>query len=334
MIEEALVRISPLVPPEDIFIVTSEVLQAPIRNALPSLPPENVIAEPLKKNTSGCIALAVATVLERYASRGFSPATLSMAVLTADHAIGDDEAFRSTVATALEHAESTGDIVTIGIKPGRPATEYGYIEAEKSAKGEVHKVLRFREKPNRETAEEFVESGNFLWNSGMFFWRLDTIENGLINHLPDVGKHVSALRTAVRLQCNTPCNGAYEATREIFALFPDISIDFGVMEKAKNVAVVPARFVWDDVGSLDALERLRSADPNGNIVSGGAITLDSRNCIVVNDTNESIAVGVIGLDDVVVVTTPDGVLVCAKDRLQDVKKVVQHLANNGGERFI
>lgn len=338
MIEETLERIAPLVSYSDMFIITSEALLAPMRAMLPAIPPENIVAEPLKRNTAPCIALAAAFLAERYAAEGLQPSDISMAVLAADHHISSKELFCTTAEAAFVCAETTAQLVTLGIPPSRPETGYGYIETAQAEASPLvaEKVVSFREKPSREKAEEFVASGNFLWNSGMFFWRVDAVADGLCTHLPEVGSGIAALRSALHEHTRNTPSGAPQGTREAFESMPDISIDYGLMERAGNVAVIRALFPWDDVGSWDALPRVFPADAQGNVVVGSSVVLDSSNCVVVNRcATGSTAVAVVGMDNVVVVATPDGILVCPANKAQDVKKVVQTLQKqDGGEQFL
>ncbi len=338
MIEETIARIAPIVAPEDIFIVTGEVLLPVMRSMPLGIPPENIIAEPLKRNTAPCIALAAALLAERYAEQGIPATDISMAVLAADHFISAPDLFCRTADAAFSAAEATGSLVTLGITPTRPETGYGYIETagETRAELEAEPVVSFQEKPSADRAQEFLDAGKFLWNSGMFFWRVDAVINGIAQHLPEIGSSIDALRGALHGHTRDLPEGAPAGTREIFATMPDISIDYGLMERADNVAVVRAIFPWDDVGSWDALPRVFNADEHGNIALGESIIIDSNNCVVVNsNADQSTTVAVVGLDNIVVVTTPHGVLVCPANRAQDVKKVVQALQSKpGGEKFL
>jgi mannose-1-phosphate guanylyltransferase len=306
MLDEAIERITAIIAPDNIFIVTSEVLQSAIRDSLQAsgcaVPPENVIAEPLKRNTSPCIALGAAFIVERVAERfaGIGAEDVSIAVLTADHFIEQPEAFRASVDAALSHAEQTGELVTFGVAPTRPATGYGYIEvdfgreskekkeanagvsaaakpasrkaASKTTEKTVQKIIQkmaqkatqsttlelaselapkarrvrsFREKPNEETAQDFIERGNFFWNSGMFFWRADSVIAGLKEHLPDVGVRIDDLSDVLRGKTQTAYDGAPPRVVEAFQHMPDISIDFGLMERAKMSHVC----LWISVGT-------------------------------------------------------------------------------------
>lgn len=344
MLEEAIERlvegVAPLFAAEDIFIVTSEMLQPFIRDSVAGLlPPENIVAEPLKRNTAPCIALGVAFITERYAA--LSPEEISIAVLTADHYIERAELFRENMDLALTHAEQTGELVTFGVKPTRPATGYGYIEiaSDSAHSGNLslaaHRVLRFREKPNVETAQEFIEQGNYYWNSGMFFWRADSVMQALKDYLPEVGIRVQEIRNCLQGETSTVFIGAPPRLQEVFVDLPDISIDYGLMERAKNVACVCVDFGWDDVGSWDALERVYPADDAQNINVGETLLIDSHHCIVMNSAgSENVSVAVIGVNNIVVVTTPDGVLVCSKDHVQDVRKAVGILRSRHEGKFV
>lgn len=344
MLEEAILRLiegsQPLFAAEDIVIVTSELLQNPIRESLVGiLPPENVLAEPLKRNTAPCIALGVAFIAERYAP--LATEQISIAVLTADHYIERADIFHNSVHAALTHAEQTGDLVTFGVKPTRPATGYGYIEIAKDKQPRegigvgAERVRRFREKPNVETAQEFIEQGNFYWNSGMFFWRADSVIKSLQDCLPEVGMKIKELREYVKDETHRVFIGAPTGTKEVFDNMPDISIDYGLMERSNNVACVCVDFGWDDVGSWDALERVYTADDEHNINVGDAILIDSHHCIVMNSAgSDTISVAVIGLNNVVIVTTPDGVLVCSKEHVQDVRQAVSLLRNRDQGKFV
>lgn len=305
MIEEAVERIEPLVGRDRVLLATATHLEEPLRK--PQVVPDaNVIAEPDKRNTLGCLVWIAAAL------RGLHPdEDVSMAVLTADHQIGDPEAFRDTVRAGLELAESHAKLVTIGIRPDRPETGYGYIELSDQAIGEGFAVASFREKPDRAAAQQYLDSGKFLWNSGMFFWTLATFEDELRAAQPEA---FTVYRRILKRE------QPIDAFREL----PNLSIDFALMEASKNVAVVPSRFAWDDVGAWDALDRTLTADKSGNVVQGEAIVLESKRCIVLRDAAAPV-VAVVGVEDLVVVSTPDAVLVCRKSEVQRVKEVVSRL---------
>jgi mannose-1-phosphate guanylyltransferase len=329
MLEEAIARIEPLIPLENVLVATSELLAAPIAEALPSLPRENILAEPRKRNTAACLALAAAHLERRHGD----PTELAMAVLTADHKIGAPDQFRATVDAALEFATSSDALVTIGVVPTRPETGYGYIEiahpgpraAEPLA---TWPVAKFREKPDLETARTYAASGRHLWNSGMFFWRVSTFRQGLATHMPDLAAATDQMVRAI----GTVKTDSSDLD-EIFEPLADVPVDIGLMEKARNVHVIRAVFPWDDVGAWDALARTRTLDADGNVVTGEAVLVDTRDSIIFNEAGDAMAVAVIGLEGIVVATTPDGVLVCRKDRAQDVRRALQEIRTRSGERF-
>ena len=323
MLEEAIERIEPLIPRENVVIATSEILAEPIRAAIPSLPPQNVLAEPEKKNTAACLALAAAFLEKEHGD----PAGLAMAVLTADHLIGDEDAFRATVAAARDAAHADGTLVTIGVRPTRAETGYGYVEVEKDLDEADPSlpVASFREKPDLATAEQYAASGRHLWNSGMFFWDVASLNAGLAEHLPALAAARPAMVDALAGRGDLAA---------VFAALEDISIDFGLMERAGNVAVVPANFEWDDVGAWDALARTREPDADGNVATGEPVLIDAKDCIVYNAAGDDQAVAVIGVENLVVATTPDGILVVPKDRVQDVKKAVTALRAAKKEKFL
>ncbi len=317
MIEEAIDRIAPIVPPERILIITSGVLQQPIIDALPGLPPENVIAEPAKRNTAPCLALACSVIEAREGGDSL------MAVLTADHFIGDVEAFRRDVQVALSYAENNDALLTLGIPPTRPETGYGYIRmTERVAPSKVTTVVEFREKPTMDVAMQYLRSGEYVWNSGMFFWRTHALADAMQANLPEVGSRINEMTSAI----STEDPAALESA---FAMMPDISIDYGVMERAPNVFVVPASFPWDDVGSWDSLDRMQPRDEHGNVMQGAVTAVDTHNSVIVNAHDSAHVVTGVGLDDMVIVVTNDATMVCTKERAQDVKLIVKTLRESG-----
>ena len=321
MLDEAVARVAPLIPTEDVYVQTSARLRSAIAGAGLGVPAENLIAEPLRRNTSGCLSYAAAYVMAHY---GADSESITMGVLTADHDIGDVKGFRETIGVALDAAEREAQLVTIGIVPTRAATGYGYIEVDGGSVAvghgpTVHKVGSFHEKPDLELAEEYLAGGNFFWNSGMFFWRISTFLSELDDACP-------SLATATREMSAAMSAGDEKEVLRIFEGVENISIDYALMERAKNVAVVRATFPWDDVGTWASLGRSRSVDGSGNVLQGDPVVLDCRGSIVYNASGaEKMAVGVVGMEDVVVVVTDDAVLVVPKDRTEDVKRVVQSL---------
>ena len=338
MLEQSIDRIAQLIPVDDIYIITSALLLKPIRESLPMLPPENVIAEPFKRNTAPCLALGAAYIAAKYKDQ-FKMDEISVAVLTADQSIKPVEGFVKTISAALDFVENNDAIATIGIVPSRPDTGYGYIEVAKpftdSLESGIQRIVRFHEKPNVGQAIEYLNKGNFLWNSGMFFWRLDIFEQQLKIHLPVVGKKIQEMIELSTGKTGIAYDSIFSPVKNIFETFPDISIDFGLMEKANNAVVAKALFQWDDIGSWDSLDRILQKDENGNIQNGRTSLYDVKNSTVINTSSDgNIIVAGIGIEDIVVVVTDDAVLVCPKNRVQDVKKCVQKIKDENGEKWL
>ncbi len=330
MLGEAVSRMAPLIPPERIYVVTGEHLVHVIRQADVGVPGDNVIAEPCKRNTGGCLAFAAAHVL---AHQGGDAARISMAVITADHLIGDSERFCRTVDVALEIAEKNGVLATHGIVPTRPETGYGYIQAKdledpvwESGDISAFPVAAFHEKPNHDKAEDFIATGSYFWNSGMFFWRIDTFLEELDAARPEMAAAVRKMHEAMKMNDKG-------SVRSIFDGLEDISIDYALMEHAKQVVVVRADYAWDDVGAWTSLDRTREHDEQGNVARGGPVLIDTHSSIVYNEVGaEDMAVSVIGMENVIVVVSKDGILVVPKDRAQDVRHAVAELKARGAKQ--
>lgn len=313
MIEEAVSRIAPLVGEQNVFVATSRILAGPIAHAGLPIPAENILAEPAKRNTAGCLCWVAAQLQARFPAE-----EVAIAVLTADHQIGEQPEFRACIDRALSAASLHSALVTIGVRPDRPETGYGYIEAAAEVAPGVRRVARFREKPDLAAAQAYLADGNYLWNSGMFFWRASVFMNQMAAASPAHHAATEAMREALTAGREADAVAAFES-------LPDISIDYALMERATEVLMVEASFPWDDVGAWDALSRSRSANAEGNVLDGDPIVLDSRNCIVLNDAPSEMAVGVVGVDNLIVIATRDAVLVIPKDRAQDVKGIVKQL---------
>ncbi len=312
MIDEAVERLRPIVGEDGVFVSTTTALAGPIGTA-GVVAADRILAEPLRRNTLGALVWTVASLV----ARGETEA--SVAIVTADHAIGDVGRFQDTIRAALETAEATGGLVTIGVTPDRPETGYGYVERAPDDSvtldsGRVaHAARSFREKPDAATAEGYVSSGRFLWNAGMFFFTVPGFRAALAGTQPAAAAILDAV--AARLS-----EGDAAGAEAAFAELESISFDYAVMERAETVHVVESDFPWDDVGAWDALERTLGTDADGNVIVGPAATLDAKGCVVYNDTPD-VAVGVYGLEGVVVVVTASGVLVCPKGDVQRVREV-------------
>jgi mannose-1-phosphate guanylyltransferase len=299
LLEEAVDRAEPLFTRDHIYVVTGDRIGPAIVNS-GLLNPGHVLIEPVAKNTLGALCWAVSQLR----LKGYSDDT-TMAVLTADHAIGNPEKFRETVTAAMQLAESAEGLVTIGVSPTRPETGYGYIQqGEPAAPG--FRVHRFAEKPDEATAQAYVDSGEYLWNSGMFFWKVGAFTRELERHAPD------ALAVLDLLQDDPSA----------FHNLQSIAVDRAVMERSDRIYVIPAGFPWDDVGAWDSLQRTNAADANGNVIIGDGVEIDSSGTTVFA---EGITVGVVGVKDLIVVATPNGMLVCHRTQAQRVRELVAKL---------
>lgn len=332
LLQEAVDRIAPVIPLGRVFVATARHLQQAVRRAGLGIPDENVLAEPCKRNTAGCLAYAAGQLLHRFGGDGSG---LVMATVTADHAIGDPDAFGATAEAAMAAAEAEDALVTIGIQPTRPETGYGYIEvpegaapaAGSAATRPVYPVAQFREKPDAATAQQFIESGRFFWNSGMFFWRMSTF-------LAELDRAAPAFSRTAREIADALTRDDAEAADRVFEALENVSIDYALMERSRNVLVARGDFPWDDVGAWSALDRSLPHDASGNVTAGEPVLIDTTGSIVYNAAGDDrMAVAVLGCRDVVVVACEDGVLVMPKDRAQDAKQVVAELRARGSDRL-
>jgi len=321
LIQNTVARLQGLIPPERCLVVTHERYVEQTQKQLPAVPEENILTEPISRNTAPCITYAAAVLADR-------DEEATMVVLPADHVINNVQEFHRTLDVALTAAQEPGRLVTIGIEPSHPATGYGYIQydSEEASKGglSAHPVRTFAEKPDASTAERFIDSGDFLWNSGMFIWRADTILGQVEEHLPDTHDAFAPVREAGD-------EIDRDALRTAFQKSPRISIDYGVMEQAESVYVVPGSFDWNDVGDWRAVYDLSDKDEHGNVIEGDVIMQDSSRCYV--QAGERLVV-LVGIHDAVVVDTDDAVLVCDRDTAQQVKQVVEYLHAHQFEEYV
>jgi mannose-1-phosphate guanylyltransferase len=316
MIQNTIARLQPMVPYENIFIVTNRAQIEAFREQVPQVPARNLIAEPFGRNTAPCIALA-SVMLEERDPNGV------MLVLPADHFIENVREFQQQLKTACDAAYETGGLVTMGITPTRPETGYGYIQvgepgsvAAHLAERGVRRVLTFAEKPDLPTAERFLASGDFLWNSGMFIWRVDAIAEALQTYLPELHEQVQTLRTAL----GTTRFG--EVLESVYSQIHPISIDYGVMEKARNALVIRCDFGWSDVGSWDETYRLARKDDDGNSIVGDVVTVGTTGSFI---RTSGRMIATVGVEDLIIVDTPDALLVCRRGDSQRVQAVVDYL---------
>jgi mannose-1-phosphate guanylyltransferase len=324
LLQETTDRCRPLIPPERTWVVTNERLAPGTHEQLPDVPAGNILIEPCARNTAPCIGLAAIHLLRR------DPDAV-MAVLPADHVIQPAEFFRTALQDAVRLVEQNGRrLVLFGVPPTYPATGYGYIERgdvlEQTSRTSAHSVNTFREKPNPVAAQHYVDSGRFYWNCGIFVWRADRIMQALDAHLP---------RTATLLQEIAPQIGMPDWNQALGRAFPlaeSVSIDVAVLEREADCTVIEAPFAWDDVGSWLAMARLHGADANGNTVLGLHRGLDTRGCII--RTSHDHLVATIGIENCIIVHTPDTTLVARKDDENSIRKLIELLQERGDERFL
>ena len=309
-------RLAPLCPHERVVIATGRRLVDATRAAVPGIPAENFLAEPVPRNTAPCIGWASRVVARR------DPGAI-VVVLPSDHHVADEDGFRATLARAIEVAK-TGRIVTVGITPTRPDTGYGYVETSAPLGPGAFAVARFVEKPDRTRAEAYVASGKFLWNGGMFIFRARDMQAAIARHLPELAEGLDAIDLAAARG-----DEAAEVERT-FPTLPSVSIDVGVMEKEPGLAVVPGSFGWSDVGSWESAWELAAKDAAGN-AAPGAILVDASGNLVrdLRKSAEGKVIALVGVHDLVVVETDDALLVLPRERAQDVRAVVAELERRG-----
>ncbi|MFQ5857494.1 MAG: mannose-1-phosphate guanylyltransferase [Anaerolineae bacterium] len=312
MLQETVARVEPLVSPENIIIMTNEGYVTTVRGQLPDVPPENVIGEPGVRGTASAVGYGAAVIAHR------DPSAV-MFSLHADHHIRDVEGFRRALQAAAQVA-SQGYLVTLGIAPAYPETGYGYIErGGELATFENHaayRVIRFTEKPDEEQARAFIESGRYYWNSGLFTWQVSTILEAFAAYMPD---------TYDKLQVVVSDIGTDQELQTLARVWPTLenqTVDYGIMERADRVAVVPADFGWSDVGTWNALYDLMDGDDKKNVITGDHVGVDTRGSLIYSDSR---LIATVGVDNLIIVDVGDAVLVCSRDRAQDVKAIVDRL---------
>jgi mannose-1-phosphate guanylyltransferase len=315
LLEETVLRLEGLVPPERILILTNVEQEAAVRELLPDFPSANIVAEPAKRDTAAAIALGAGWVAAR-------DHMATMVVLPADHVIKGTAAFQSSVRAAAEAAQETGALVTIGITPTWACPGFGYIELGEpvrlsrgaASRNEIRHVVRFREKPNAELAETFVRQGNFRWNAGMFVWTVPSVLSEFNRHAPELAHFISQVSVPGKFQQTL-------ATR--FAELPKISFDYAIMEKADRVLVVEASFDWNDVGSWQAVASYFKNDAESNAANCDVTAVDSSNNIVFDESGTKIAL--LGVHNMIIVRTGDALLVCHRHQAERIKTLIGEL---------
>ncbi len=317
MLQMTVDKLQGLLTPANIYVITERIYLELVRKQLPELPLENIICEYCGRDTAAAVGLAAAYIQHR------DPEGI-MIVLPADHFIADIEEFQRIIQVAVRSADSGEYVVTIGIRPSRPETGYGYIqqgEAVENLEGiNVHKTIAFHEKPDLQTAVDYITQGSYLWNSGMFVWRVDLLLGLIARYLPELNRGVALISEAIGTEREA------EVIRNVYEKLPRVSIDYGIMEKCEQVLVIPAAFGWDDVGSWTALGRYRESDPQGNILESRGVFVDTHECMVYAPQR---VVATLGVEGLIIVDNQDSLLICSKDRVQEIKKVVEALKEAG-----
>ena len=290
MIQETIYRLKGIISEKNILVITNKVQVPLVKGHLSGIPEKNIIAEPVSRNTAPCIALAAKIIKKKERGEAI------MVVLPSDHVIKNISKFKSAIKNAIKIAEKDKVLVTLGIKPHSPHTGYGYIKLGKYLKNSIYKISGFKEKPDTKTAKGYLRTRKYLWNSGMFVWRTDSILDEIEKFIPNLLKQ---LRNYKKL--------------------PNVSIDYGVMEKTKKAVVIKTDFYWDDVGNWNAIESYFKKDSGNNIIKGKTVVKNTNNSIIMSD---SVLVATLGVNDMIVVASKDAVLVCPKKEAQNVKQIV------------
>ncbi|MDA2933498.1 sugar phosphate nucleotidyltransferase [Acidobacteria bacterium AH-259-D05] len=318
MLQETVARLEPLLALDDIFVVCSQQYVQQVASHLNQLKEEQIIVEPLARNTAACVGLAASYLKQRFPQE-------ILAVLPADHVIQDVQEFHHALR-AGEELGKEGWLVTFGIEPSYPATGYGYV-LQGAALGEfagraAYQVKQFTEKPDRPQAEQFLKEGSYYWNSGIFLWSAQSILAQIELLMPQLSRALADIERSW---------DDHDRLREIFSGLESTSIDFGVMEKSEKIAIVPCSPGWNDVGNWRALEEIRGSDSQGVTSNTPYLNIDSRDCLLY--TSQGKLVALVGVENMVVVDTPDALLVCARDRTEEVQKVVEGLKEKDFKKY-
>lgn len=309
MIQMTVNRILPIIPIEKIFICTGERYRELVKEQLPNLPEKNIIVEPEGRNTAPCIALS-ALIIKRYFKDS------NMIVLPSDHLIRDENIFRDIIIKGSEFLNQNNDgIITLGMKPDRPETGYGYIKYGEKIEENINKVNSFVEKPNLEIAERYLSEGNYLWNGGMFLWKIDHIIKEIKRFVPETYEALHNIENIDELEVQNFINKNYFKTNSI-------SIDYAVLEKSKNIYVIPSEMGWDDIGSWKSIERYKDKDNKNNIINSNTQVIESSSNIVVNNTKEVVMIGV---NNTMAIETDSTIFLVNKDYMEDLKNYQAYL---------
>lgn len=331
LIQQAYKRLEGLFYDSKIFVVTNILYRNEVKKQLPKIPEENIICEPTGRNTAPCIGLAC-LFINQFENKA------NVLVVAADHLIDDVPEFHRVINSGLKFVNDNGGIVTLGIHPTNPETGYGYIqydadnfsEVELEKNGDstfekIYKVKTFAEKPNIEVAKAFLESGDFLWNSGMFIFRTDTMMEEIKKFMPELDESLE------RLSKNIMLKDFPKHLEKEYSKLKSTSIDYGVMEKAKDVFIIRSNFGWNDVGAWDEVYNIKEKNCDGNVKQGRTVTINTKNCLIINDLK---MVATIGVEDLIVINTENGLLICKRGEAQSVKEVVDYLRRKGLDQYL
>lgn len=317
-------RISSLVDIKDIYIATNNNYKALVQQQLPGLPKENILCEPEGRNTAPCIGLGAVHIMKGCELQGEDDA--AMIVLASDHLIKNTELFVETLKECIDITGSGDNLVTLGITPNYPETGYGYIRYNRDVKLKGgYKVDAFVEKPDQNTAGRYLREGGYLWNSGMFIWRVTTILDCFKRYMPSTFEGLMRIKDAV---------GTASENEVLEKEFPNLesqSVDYGIMEKAENIYTIPGMFGWDDVGSWTAVGRIRDNDEAGNVINGNVVAVDVKDCVI-EGSNKLIAA--VGLHDMVIVDTDDAILISTKEDTGKIKQVLANLRSSNRTQYL
>ena len=319
MIQLTVERIRTLVELEDIYIATNAAYKDLVLEQIPGIPEENILCEPVGRNTAPCIGLGAVHIAKKYQDA-------TMIVLPSDHLIKYNDIFVSTLEESIAVAEQDENLVTIGITPNYPETGYGYIRFDSSKSiGNANKVEEFVEKPNLEVAKEYLASGEYLWNSGMFAWKISTILKKFEAYMPDIYEGLLKIQKSIGTELEET------VLNEEFIAFRSESVDYGIMEQAENIYSIPGNFGWDDVGSWLAVERIKNNNEDNNIVNGNVVTVNTNNCIIEGSKK---LIATVGLRDIIVVDTDDAILISTKENAGEIKQILAKLREIGKEEYL
>lgn len=319
MIQHTVNRVLSFVQMEDIYVSTNADYKELVKEQLPDIPEENILCEPVGRNTAPCIGLAATYIQHKNGDA-------VVIVLPSDHLIKYHKMFTASIEAACAVAEEGNNLVTIGITPSYPETGYGYVKFNADQfNGRAYEVDRFVEKPSLEVAKEYLATEEYLWNSGMFAWKASSILENIKRFIPELYSGLKTVENAIGSEDEA------SVVETEFYKFPSISIDYGVLEKSSDIYIVPGTFGWDDVGSWLAVERIKHVNEHGNVVNGNVITIGTENCII--EGREKL-IAAVGLEDLVVVDTEDAMLICDKNHVADIKKVIENLKICNREEYI